>query len=196
VSSPLAKRDTIMPTALRGGRAERLRTGEMISEFLVFTLGSAPAIGSAPERSERMGLPLESVQEILKPTPVTHVPRAAPDVLGILSVRGRITTVIDLRRRLGMPTATPTRHTRILLVQGREEVLGLVVDAVLHVVRLREDEIEASAVVAADLPEHVRGLGRPRRRDAVRGVVGQEARGEATEAEVIVLLDPLPLLRR
>lgn len=184
MSGSIVKRDTMLPS-LREGRAERLRTGETISEFLVFTLGS-----------ERMALPLESVQEILKPTPVTEVPRAAPDVLGILSVRGRITTVVDLRRRLKMPSDGSTRHTRILLVQGREEVLGLVVDAVLHVVRLRDDEIEAAAVVAADLPEHVRGLGRPRRRDAVRGVAGQEARGEESEAEVIVLLDPLPLLKR
>lgn len=189
MSGALVKRDTMLP-AVRGGRAERLRTGESISEFLVFTLGTAPA------RVERMALPLESVQEILKPTAVTNVPRAPRDIVGILSVRGRITTVIDLRRRLGMPGDGATRHTRILLVKGRDEVMGLVVDAVLHVVRLRDDEIEPAAVVGSDLPEHVHGLGRPRRKDAVRGVVGQEARGEASEAEVIVLLDPVPLLRR
>ncbi|MDQ3031303.1 MAG: chemotaxis protein CheW [Myxococcota bacterium] len=191
MTNALVKRDTLLPVGVRSGRAERLRTGEAISEFLVFTLGAADS-----GRKERMGLPLESVQEILKPTAVTHVPRAPHDVVGILSVRGRITTVLDLRRRLSMSREAPTRHTRILLVKGREEVMGIVVDAVLHVVRLRDDEIEPAAVVGADLPEHVRGLGRPRRRDAVRGVVGQEARGEASEAEVVVLLDPIALLKR
>lgn len=189
MSTSLVKHDTELPS-LRSPRVELSRTGETISEFLVFTLNSGAG------RNERMALPLDSVQEILKPTAVTHVPRAAHDVVGILSVRGRITTVIDLKRRLGMPSDTATRHTRILLVRGRDEVMGIVVDAVLHVVRLRDDEIEPAGIVASDLPEHVLGLGRPRRKDAVRGVMGQEARGEASDAEVLVLLDPLPLLRR
>ncbi|AKF08568.1 chemotaxis protein CheW [Sandaracinus amylolyticus] len=189
-NGPLVKQQgSMMPANLRGPRTDRIRsaaTAEVITEFLVFTLGSA-----------RMGLPLASVQEILKMVAITEVPRASHDVLGILSVRGRITTVLDLRRRLGQPSVEPTRHTRILLVAGSDETLGLVVDTVLHVVRLREDEIEASSVVAADLPEHVLGLGRPRRRDAVRGVVGaSDTKGDSGEAEVIVLLDPDPLLRR
>lgn len=185
MTGAILKQGTLVPSAPRVMRTDRIRpAGETISEFLVFTLGTA-----------RMGLPLESVQEILKPVPITHVPRAAHDVLGILSVRGRITTVLDLRRRLGQPTAPTTRHTRILLVAGAEETMGLVVDTVLHVVRLRDDEIEGAGVVAADLPEHVLGLGRPRRRDAVRGVVGGETK-DGGEVEVIVLLDPSPLLRR
>lgn len=185
--SPIVKQGSSLPSATRGARTDRVRaaSAEIVSEFLVFTLGTS-----------RMALPLSSVQEILKPVPITPVPRAAHDVLGILSVRGRITTVIDLRGRLGQPGVEQTRHTRILLVAGEGETLGLVVDTVLHVVRLRADEIESSHVVSADLPEHVLGLGRPRRRDAVRGVVGQESRGEASEVEVIVLLDPDALLRR
>lgn len=209
MSSSLVKRDTLLPApgARSGlGRAERLRTGDGIQEFLVFTLGS-----------ERMALPLGSVKEILKPTSITAVPRAEGDVLGILSVRGRITTVIDLRRRLRMPGSGSTRHTRILLVDGGEEVMGLVVDAVLHVVRLREEEIEPAGIVVGDLPEHVTGLGRPRRREGARGAADGRARAgeaggtepiaarsgrgdvhadEASEAEVIVLLDPVALLER
>lgn len=186
MSGGIVKQGESLPQPTRGVRTDRIRAAsEAVHEFLVFTLGSA-----------RMGLPLASVQEILKLVPITQVPRAAHDVLGILSVRGRITTVIDLRARLGQPAQPPTRHTRILLVAGEGETLGLVVDTVLHVIRLRADEIESSHVVSADLPEHVLGLGRPRRRDAVRGVVGQDSKGEASEAEVIVLLDPEALLRR
>lgn len=192
MSNSIVRRDTVVPVR-SGGRADRVRAGgEGVQEFLVFVLGQ-----------ERMGLPLASVKELLKLNPVTEVPRAAPDVLGILSVRGRITTVLDLRRRLQMPTVETTRHTRILLVDGGPEVMGLVVDAVLHVVRLREDEIEGPAVVASDVPEHVLGLGRPRRgKDSVRGLPGSRAsqaearEPAASEAEVIVLLDPVALLRR
>lgn len=191
MSSSMVRRDTAMPARPRSSRAARLHAGEGVQEFLVFELGE-----------ERMGLPLSSVKELLKLFPVTEVPRAAHDVLGILSVRGRITTILDLRLRLRLPSAPPTRHTRILLVDGGQEIMGLVVDAVLHVVRLREDEIEGPGVIASDVPEHVLGLGRPRRgRDSVRGLPGAgvaaEARDpDAADAEVIVLLDPIALLRR
>jgi purine-binding chemotaxis protein CheW len=177
----IVRRETASPA--RSG-SPQLRGSEVITEFLVFTVGS-----------ERMGLPLASVQEILKPAAPTLVPRAPRDVLGILSVRGRITTVLDLRRRLGMAEMEQTRQTRILLVEGAEETMGVVVDAVLHVVRLRGDEIEGADVVASDVAEHVLGLGRPRRQ-SVRGAAAQEARSDASDDEVIVLLDPVALLRR
>lgn len=181
----IMRRETIVPLGDRGtGRLDRVRAGEGIAEYLVFQLGP-----------ERMGLPLGSVREILKLTVPTAVPRAPHDVLGILSVRGRITTVLDLRRRLGMPDGVPTRFARVLLVEGGDEVMGLLVDEVLHVVRLRPDEIEAAGVVGADLPEHVAGLGRPRR-EAARGV-GKDVKADPADgAEVLVLLDPGPLLKR
>ena len=164
---------------------ERVRAGaEGVQEFLVFRLGE-----------DLMGLPLERVSEILKPAPVTPVPRAPNDVLGILSVRGRITTIVDLRRRLRMSDSAATRHTRFLLVRGGHEVMGLRVDAVLHVVRLREGEVEHAGLVAGDLPEHVMGIGRPWRRRAA-SETDLEEDVEAKDAEVIVLLDPVQLLEK
>ena len=154
-------------------RADRLRAGEAVTEFLVFVLGD-----------EMMGLPLASVKELLKLAPVTEVPRAPADVLGILSVRGRITTVLDLRRRLRMSAGPPTKASRILLVAGPDEVVGLLVDQVDQVVRLQDEEIELAAVVAGDLSEYVLGIGRP----------GSAERREDTD--ILILLDPDPLLKR
>ncbi len=176
MSNPIAKQRTVMPMRV-SPRGERLRAvADEVREFLVFSVGD-----------DLMGLPLASVREILKLVPVTDVPRAPPDVLGILSVRGRITTVFDLRRRLRMTPSAPTRHARILLIEAKDEIMGARVDAVHHVERLREDEIEAAGVVGGDLPDHIVGIGRPKR-----------ARGEGDEAAttVIVLLDPSTLLSR
>lgn len=155
-------------------RADRLRAvSEDVREFLVFSLGD-----------DLFGLPLASVREILKVVPVTHVPRAPADALGILSVRGRITTVLDLRRRLRLPPAPPTRHARILLVQAKDEIMGARVDAVHHVERLRDDEIEPADVAGGDLPDHVIGIGRPRRSRTQDG---------DSSSTVIVLFDPTAL---
>jgi purine-binding chemotaxis protein CheW len=176
MSNDLVKGKTVLPMRI-SPRGERLRAvADEVREFLVFSVGD-----------DLMGLPLASVREILKLVPVTEVPRAPADVLGILSVRGRITTVFDLRKRLRMPAASPTRHARILLIEAKDEIMGARVDAVHHVERLREDEIEPAGVVGGELPDHIIGLGRPRR-----------ARGEADDSAttVIVLLDPATLLSR
>ncbi|HEY8430455.1 MAG TPA: chemotaxis protein CheW [Sandaracinaceae bacterium] len=168
--STITKRDTVIPAP--PPKPTKRRRDE-VREFLAFGLAG-----------ERFALPLSSVREILKNTPITEVPRARPYVLGILSVRGRITTVIDLRRRLRMAAPEPTKASRILLVDGGDEVVGLLVDEVFQVYRLHEDEIELAAVVAGDLSEYVLGIGRP----------GGEAAG--SEDDILILLDPDPLLRR
>jgi purine-binding chemotaxis protein CheW len=175
VSNNIVKQKTVMPMRA-SPRGERLRAvADEVREFLVFSVGD-----------DLMGLPLASVREILKLVPVTDVPRAPADVLGILSVRGRITTVFDLRRRLRMAPATPTRHARILLIEAKDEIMGARVDAVHHVERLREDEIEPAGVVGGELPDHITGIGRPKRARDV----------DESGTTVIVLLDPATLLSR
>jgi purine-binding chemotaxis protein CheW len=169
--SQIARRETLIPAGPKTPKKKR----EEVREFLAFGL-----IG------ERFALPLSSVREILKLAQITEVPRARPHFLGILSVRGRITTVIDLRRRLRMPAATPTKASRILLVDGGEEVVGLLVDEVFQVYRLHDDEVELAAVVAGDLSEYVLGIGRPG--------TGEESAEYGDD--ILILLDPEPLLRR
>jgi purine-binding chemotaxis protein CheW len=176
VTGPIARRDTVVPVApVKAQRPWRERRRDGVSEFLAFGLSG-----------ERFALPLGAVREILKLAQITEVPRARAHVLGILSVRGRITTVIDLRKRLHMSAAPPTKASRILLVAGADEVVGLLVDEVFQVYRLHEDEIELAAIVASDLSEYVLGIGRP----------GTGANSEQGEEEILVLLDPDPLLRR
>lgn len=167
----LARRrgDTIVPA--KAG-APGVEEEEVVTELLAFGLGE-----------ERFALPLAAVREILKVSPITEVPRSKPAVLGILAVRGRVTTVIDLRVRLKMPSTEPSRESRILLVEAEGETIGLLVDRVESVYRLGGDEVELAATVASDLSDHVVGVGRPG---------GLE---EARPSELLVLLDPAPLLR-
>lgn len=175
MSNGIVRRETVVPAALKGAKAKPERRREAVREFLAFGLAG-----------ERFALPLYAVREILKVVPITEVPRARAHVLGILSVRGRITTIFDLRRRLRMPGAAPTRGSRILLVEGGDEIIGLLVDEVHQVHRLHDDEIEMAAVVAGDLSDYVMGIGRP----------GGAAGGPTLANDILILLDPDPLLRR
>jgi purine-binding chemotaxis protein CheW len=156
--------------------------GKGVAEFLSFRVGT-----------ETYALPLGSVREILRLLPITEVPRASREVLGIISVRGRVTTVVDLRRKLGAPEAAPSRQSRVLLVDVGDEVLGALVDDVHVVHRLLPEEIEPAGKGQGYMSEHILGLGRPRTAQrAGRG--GRDA--PAHNETLLVLLDPLQLFRR
>jgi purine-binding chemotaxis protein CheW len=122
-----------------------------LKEFLLFTLAGEP-----------YAVELGRVREIVSPPLLTRVPRAASEVMGVCSVRGLLVTVIDLRRKIRVQQSAATRSSRILLTRTAEdEVVGLFVDEVRHVVRLEGSEIESAPVVlGGDVPDHVLGIGR------------------------------------
>ncbi len=108
---------------------------------------------------------------------MTPVPRAPHAIIGVMSVRGRLVTVVDLRRRFRLAEQAADRRTRILLVEAGDEHIGLLVDEVLQVYRLAEAEIEPAAVLGGDQPAHITGIGRP-------------------EGALLILIDLKPILSR
>lgn len=110
---------------------------------------------------EAYAVPIARITEILKPLPITPVPRAPRVVIGVMTVRGRLVTVLDLRRRLRLREADVDSKTRILITDTGEERIGLLVDEVLQVHRLAESEIEPSEVLGGDPQPYLAGIGRP-----------------------------------
>jgi len=136
------------PTERRSARrtADSGRT-----EYLAFVLAG-----------ETYAIEVAHVAEILKPTPVTEVPRAPGNVLGIIGVRGKLVTVVDLRRRFRLVERPMDRRSRIILTDvGAGEQVGLLVDEVQQVWRLSTEEIEPAHVLGAEQPAHIAGIGRP-----------------------------------
>jgi purine-binding chemotaxis protein CheW len=139
------------PGPLARTRAQQRDRGPRV-EYLAFRLGG-----------DFYAAEVALVREILKPPLVTEVPRAPWVVRGIVSVRGQLVTVIDLRRRLRLEEPPPTRKARILLTEGGgRETLGLYVDEVLQVYRFAEDEIEhAAPALGGEVAEYITGIARP-----------------------------------
>jgi purine-binding chemotaxis protein CheW len=90
---------------------------------------------------EEFGIPVTQVREVIRVSEITRVPQAPPHVRGVANLRGRILAVVDLRSRLGLAAAEPTARSRIVVVEVRERVLGLLVDAVSQVTKVPETSV-------------------------------------------------------
>jgi purine-binding chemotaxis protein CheW len=154
-----------------------------VREFLAFVVAN-----------ETYALPLSCIREIMRVPSVTPVPRAPREVLGIISVRGQVTTLIDLRQRLRVQAAPVSSRTRVLLVDQGDEIMGLLCDRVQQVHRLSEKEVEMASVLGADAASYVMGIGRPGQRKA--DAHGESTAEEGGDAEILILLDPIALLKR
>ena len=85
------------------------------------------------------------VREIVRLRPVTPMPRVPDAVRGVISLRGEIVQVIDLRLRLDLEAKEPERSTRIIVVHGENgKAAGILVDSVREVSRVSESAIRPS----------------------------------------------------
>ncbi len=92
---------------------------------------------------EEFGVPIESVQEIVRvPEELTHVPKAPPFVEGVINLRGSVLPVIDLRRRLGMPTVERSDRQRVMVFLIAGMRTGFIVDSVAEVLKIHKSAIE------------------------------------------------------
>ena len=89
------------------------------------------------------GIDVLKVQDVLGPQKITPVPLADAEVAGLLNLRGRIVTAIDLRRRLGLESRSPEEGAGMsVVVEHDSELYSLIVDSVGEVLRLPADEFE------------------------------------------------------
>lgn len=125
-------------------------TEQGFEEFLCFNLGN-----------EEYGINLMEIKEIIKPRELTEVPRTPDFVDGVLSLRGVIVPVLDMRRRLAMPPAQDRVLERIVIVRHDECLTGLRVDRINGVLRILDDNREqAPGVLEGAAREFVSGIGR------------------------------------
>ncbi|BEV00190.1 chemotaxis protein CheW [Novosphingobium olei] len=102
---------------------------------------------------QEYALPIHSVREIVQlPENVTRVPRAAPSVMGVISLRDRLLPVVCLRRLFGLPAAERADHNRVAVVSVGDGglIVGVVLDRVNEVLRVRRGGIDAMPPMLAE----------------------------------------------
>ncbi len=90
------------------------------------------------------------VQEVLKLTEIAPVPGVPNYILGIINLRGDVVTVIDARRRMGLPDKTPDDSSRIVVIDVDNQNVGILVDSVAEVVQINADDIGPAPAVGTD----------------------------------------------
>jgi purine-binding chemotaxis protein CheW len=125
---------------------------------------------------QEFGVPVMQVRDVLRRQHLTPVPLAPRAIAGLLNLRGRIVTAIDLRERLGLPPLSADAETANIVVEQGGEPYALVVDNVGDVLQIDERQFEAVPPVLD-----------PRWRAVASAVF-------PTEAGLIVLLDIARLL--
>jgi purine-binding chemotaxis protein CheW len=100
--------------------------------------------------NETYGINVMQVQEVLRVTEIAPVPGAPDYVLGIINLRGNVVTVLDTRRRFGLPAVETDDATRIVVIETGNTVVGILVDSVAEVVEMHRSAVEASPSVGND----------------------------------------------
>ena len=139
--------------------------------------GAVPA-GTAPGGADRSGkyltfslakeiygIPIARTKEIIGMLPLVSIPNTAPQVKGVINLRGRVIPVIDLRLRLGLREAVPDERTCIVVVEVRADhgtrQMGLLVDSVTEVLTIKEPDIkDGPPLKSRPVPESLLGLAR------------------------------------
>ena len=101
------------------------------------------------------GLPIARVQDVFMPERMTRVPLSSPDIAGILNLRGRIVTVIDMRCRLGVPQQKSEQPPMAIGIECRGESYGLLIDDIREVMTLPDSMRETNPVNLDPLLAHV-----------------------------------------
>ncbi len=110
---------------------------------------------------EEFGVDILKVQEIIRTMEITRVPRAPDFVEGVINLRGKVIPIIDLRKRFGLPTRDHDQHTRIIVIEISNMIVGFVVDSVSEVLRIPEGTVEPPPPVVSGLEsEYISGVGK------------------------------------
>jgi purine-binding chemotaxis protein CheW len=151
---------------LRAQREEKIEAEEEESlQLLSFMVGR-----------EEYALNIMEIKEIIRPKEHTEIPRTPSYILGILSLRGVIIPVYDMRLRMGEDGRSEvTRSSRIVVVRQGENLYGLLVDAVVQVMTMLVRDIEPPP-------------------DVISGVDAEFLMGVAKVGERLVILLNLPRL--
>jgi purine-binding chemotaxis protein CheW len=105
------------------------------------------------------GVPVAQVREVRDMQQVTRVPGAPDYVEGVTNLRGQIITVVDLRKRLGLPDGD-AKGEKIMIIDLEKSAIGVVVDSVTEVSTIKKTDLEKNMDLTSALGDFIIGVGK------------------------------------
>jgi purine-binding chemotaxis protein CheW len=96
---------------------------------------------------ETYGVPITSLHEIVRVPEITAVPDAPDYLEGVINLRGKIVSVMDLRKRFGEKHVALKKQNRILVVEHSGRLAGLIVDSASEVLKIPTEDVESAPAV-------------------------------------------------
>jgi purine-binding chemotaxis protein CheW len=96
---------------------------------------------------ETFGVPISLVHEIVRVPEITAVPDSPNYVEGVINLRGKIVSVVDLRKRFGEKELKTDKKNRILVTEVEQKMVGLIVDAASDVLKIPQSDVELPPTV-------------------------------------------------
>ncbi len=120
-------------------------------QLVVFRLGE-----------EEFGVNIHQVREIVRLVPITPIPRAPEFIEGVVNLRGQILAVMDLAKRLDVPSKPRSEKTRIVVVELEDNVVGMIVDEVSEVLRIPTSKVEKTPqIIESEISQrYITGVGK------------------------------------
>jgi len=112
-------------------------------------------------QDEEFGIDIMQVQEIIRMTEITQVPKAPYFVKGVLNLRGGVLPIVDLRTRFDLKKIEYTEANRIVVINVKDKTMGIIVDSVSEVLRLPKDTIEPPPPIVSGIQaQFLEGVGK------------------------------------
>lgn len=118
-------------------------------QFVAFNLGD-----------EEYAVDILMVQEIIRWTHITRVPKAPGFIKGVLNLRGTVVPVLDSHLRFKLPQLAVTEDTRIIVFKVEETTIGMTIDQVTEVLKIPEKDIERPTDTSGMDNQFIKGIGK------------------------------------
>ncbi|NLK51644.1 MAG: chemotaxis protein CheW [Syntrophomonadaceae bacterium] len=107
------------------------------------------------------GTPITQVKEIIRFTTPTRLPKAPAFLEGVINLRGKVISVIDLKKRFDMEINEYTDEARIIVVEIDGQTVGIIVDEVTEVLRLGLNDVEPPpSIMGGITAKYLQGVGK------------------------------------
>ena len=129
----------------------RMQKQEEEIQLVVFKLGE-----------EELGVNIHQVREIVRLVPITPIPRAPEFIEGVVNLRGQVLAVMDLAKRLDIPSKPRSEKTRIVVVELEDNAVGMIVDEVSEVLRIPTSKVEKTPqLIESEISQrYITGVGK------------------------------------